>query len=90
VSADLPAAAAGSAVFDPRGRLIGVIALRGEPASEDAQLIPASALESLPQDQTATAARPGASTSAPVEVGSAKELLERAQGAVVVVLAPTT
>jgi hypothetical protein len=88
VSADLPASAAGSAVFDPLGRLVGVVALRGEVAPQDPQLIPVTALEPLPQEPPAATPPPGASASAG-GVLSTKELLERAQGAVVVVLAPT-
>jgi tetratricopeptide (TPR) repeat protein len=67
VSADLPQSIAGSPVFDPQGRLVGVI------SAQKTIVIPVTTSTQTP------ASRP------PVP---AKELMERVQGAVVVVLIP--
>ncbi len=67
VSADLPQSIAGSPVFDPQGRLVGVV------SAQKTIVIPVTASTETP------ASRP------PVP---AKELMERVQGAVVVVLIP--
>lgn len=75
MSADLPESLAGSPVFDPQARLVGVIAPRAEGAApkSDPWVIP----------MTASGASPAPLTPVP-----AKELMERVQGAVVVVLIP--
>jgi tetratricopeptide (TPR) repeat protein len=67
LSADLPRSMAGSPVFDPQGRLVGVVA-------PDATVV-------IPM--TASTEPPASLTPVP-----AKELMERVQGAVVVVLIP--
>ena len=79
MSAELPESVAGSAVFDPQGHLVGVIAPRVSGASRksDPPVIPLSSLQA-PSSQP-----PASLASVP-----AKELMERVQGAVVVVLIP--
>ena len=75
MSAELPESVAGSPVFDPQGRLVGAIA--PHVAGADAVVIPTNSLQSSSSEPPASLA--------PVPP---KELMERVQGAVVVVLIP--
>ncbi len=95
LSSDLPESAAGSAVFDPQGHLVGIVARAhdGSALKSDPIAIPATALQPLLHAPPASPASP-ASPATPATLAtlatsvSAKELLERVQGAVVVVLVP--
>lgn len=67
ISADLPQSISGSPVFDPQGRLVGVV------SAQKTIVIPVTAATEIP---------------ASLPPVPAKELMERVQGAVVVVLIP--